>query len=84
MVTLRIFLYNGSETIQLTDNDVADNFPQISGENVVWQGGNEGGDTEIFFYNGSETIQLTDNDVADNFPQISGDNVVWQGGNEGG
>ena len=73
-----IFLYNGSETIQLTNNDVNDFFPQISDNNVVWQSQIDS-DGEIFLYNGSETIQLTNNDVEDFFPAISGENVVWSG-----
>ena len=76
-----IFFFNGSQTIQLTNNDVADIFPQISGNNIVWQSGNLGSETEIFFYDGNENIQLTDNDVADIFPRISGNNIVWQSGN---
>ena len=73
-----IFLYNGSETIQLTDNDVNDFFPKISGDNVVWQS-QINLDAEIFLYDGSQTIQITDNDVRDFFPAISGDNIVWSG-----
>ena len=73
-----IFLYNGSETIQLTDNDVNDFFPKISGDNIVWQSQiNE--DSEIFLYDGSEAeiIQITDNAIRDTNPAISGSNVVW-------
>ena len=73
-----IFLYNGSETIQITDNDVSDNLPQIFGNNIVWQSSFEDDDSEIFLYDGSETIQITDNDVSDSLPQIFDDNVVWQ------
>lgn len=57
-----IFLYNGSETIQLTNNDVGDFEPAVSGNNVAWSR-NDGNDAEIIFYNGNETIQLTDNEV---------------------
>ena len=82
-VDSEIFLYNGSETTQIAERG---SFPQISGDNIVWESGSFG-DREIFFYNGSETIQLTDNNVEDslgsNFPfseNIDGDNVVWQSG----
>ncbi|MEL7409678.1 MAG: hypothetical protein AAFN00_22520, partial [Cyanobacteria bacterium J06558_2] len=80
-----IFLYNGNETVQLTDNDVDDvfSFSRISGNNVVWSR-SDGNDSEIFFYNGSETIQLTNNDVDDASPRISGDNVVWTNGSGSG
>ena len=33
-----VFLYNGSETTQLTDNDIDDRFVKISDDNnIVWQ-----------------------------------------------
>ena len=32
-----IFLYDGSETIRLTNNEIDDVFPALSGDNVVWQ-----------------------------------------------
>jgi beta propeller repeat protein len=73
-----IYFYNGSTTIQLTNNNTSDRNLQISGSNVVWEG-NDGNDTEIYFYNGSTTVQLTNNDTDDNYPQISGSNVVWEG-----
>ena len=73
-----IFLYNGTETIQLTDSG-NNRFPQIWESNVVWSGYN-GGDNEIFLYNGTETIQLSDSGWGRNFdPQIWGSNVVWSG-----
>lgn len=42
-----IFLWDGSQVIQLTDNDVDDIFPQISGNHIVWQQ-QSGGSSEIF------------------------------------
>ena len=75
-----IFLYNGEEIIQLTDNDALDKDAQIFGNNVVWESTESHSDSEIFLYNGKEIIQLTDNDVFDESPQISGNNVVWFGG----
>ncbi|MGL5833820.1 MAG: hypothetical protein ACRC1Z_11400 [Waterburya sp.] len=79
-----IFLYNGKETIQLTNNDVDDFFPQVSGDNVVWQRevlfNREEYlyQSEIFLYNGKETIRLTNNDVNDFLPQIDGNRIVWE------
>ena len=52
-------------------------FPQISGANVVWQHF-DGNDEEIFFWNGTSVQQLTDNDYDDRNPQISGVNIVWE------
>lgn len=72
-----IFLYNGKETIQLTDNDLNDFSPEISGDNIVWDSGNDF-NSEIFLYDGKEIIQLTDNNVNDMFPKIDGNRIVWQ------
>ena len=71
-----IFLYNGSETVQLTDNDVGDFLPVTSGNNVVWER-DDGNDREIFLYDGNETVQLTDNDVDDFSSLISEDRITW-------
>ncbi len=75
-----IFLYNGSNTTQLTDNDNFDDTPQINNNNyVVWEG-HDGNDFEIYLYDGSETTQLTDNGHDDQLPQINNNNhVVWKG-----
>jgi hypothetical protein len=45
-----IFVYDGSHTIQLTDNSWQDYRPHVSGSNVVWYGSDgSDGDWEIFF-----------------------------------
>jgi beta propeller repeat protein len=62
----------------LTDNDVDDLAPTVSGNQVAWYGWDDT-DTEIYLYNGSTTQQLTDNETDDLVPVISGKNVVWQG-----
>jgi hypothetical protein len=77
-----IFLYDGLNTVQLTDNDYLDTNPQIN-ENgdVVWRG-NDGTDYEIYYYNRSSgvTTQLTDNQYDDGYPQINANGeVVWDG-----
>ncbi|MHC4180483.1 MAG: PEP-CTERM sorting domain-containing protein [Planctomycetota bacterium] len=75
-----IFLYDGTSTTKLTDNDYDEFSPQISGSNVVWTGRPDGQDWEIFVYDGTSITQLTHNDHNDFFPDISGSNVVWYGG----
>lgn len=70
----------GWKIIQVTDNGTADQYPRISGSNVVWVGGGIGSESEIFFWNGSTIIQITDDEITDYSPQISGTNVVWQSG----
>ena len=62
---------------QLTDNNVEENNPQISENNVVWSA-NDGNDEEIFLYDGDTTTQITDNEVFDSEPQVSGSNLIWQ------
>ncbi len=66
------------QIIQVTDNSYDDYYPQISGNNVVWQG-SDGIDDEIFFWDGSSMTQVTYNSYDDYYPQISGNNVVWYG-----
>lgn len=46
-------------------------YPQISGDNVVWEGDG------IFFWDGTTITQVTNNPYNDDDPQISGNNVVW-------
>jgi hypothetical protein len=75
--TAEIYFYDGINITQLTDNNVKDHSPQISGKNIVWQQG-DGNEAEIFAFNGSRVIQVTDNNVPDENPQISGNNIVWQ------
>ncbi len=73
-----IFLYDGVNTTQLTNNAYDDEEPQINdnGE-VVWWGW-DGSDYEIFLYNDRSTTQLTDNDYDDDYPQINDNGyVVW-------
>ena len=70
----------GWKIIQVTDNGTADQYPRISGSNVVWIGGGIGSESEIFFWDGSTTIQITDDGITDHSAQISDSNVVWQSG----
>jgi len=67
---------------QVTDNDgYYDEYPQISGSNVVWAGEDETDyEYEIFFWDGdptSEPINISNSIYDDWEPQISGSNVVW-------
>jgi hypothetical protein len=73
-----IFFYNGTTTVQITDNSTADSNPEIDGLGVVWQC-DDGSDDEICYWNGSDVIKLTDNTIDDSAPSISGSTVVWSG-----
>lgn len=43
-----IFYYDGTETIQVTDNDIDDLNPKISGDKIVWS--TSGSTTDVFLY----------------------------------
>jgi hypothetical protein len=60
---------------QMTDNDIYDIYPDISGTNVVWEQG-DGDNAEIL---SNFAGPLTNNSTADRTPAISGTNVVWRG-----
>jgi beta propeller repeat protein len=73
-----IFRYDGGSPIPMTDNDVDDENPRISGSHVVWQEW-DGHDWEIEYFDGRTTRPLTDDDTDDENPDVSGSTVVWQG-----
>ena len=73
-----IFLYDGNNTTNISNNSYYDYYPQISGSNVVWIC-HDGDDGEVFVYDGALTWQLTENNGNDYNPMISGSNVVWWG-----
>ncbi|MCG8405080.1 MAG: PEP-CTERM sorting domain-containing protein [Phycisphaerales bacterium] len=75
---LEIFMYDGSTTQQLTNNDYMDTAPTVSGSNVVWHGDHNGQDREIFLYDGSTTTRITNNNTNDVEAEISGSNIVWR------
>ena len=74
---IELFLYDGSTTIQLTDNDVVELHADISGSRVVWDA-SDGNDREIFLHDGSMITQLSRNGIDDIFPHISDSRVVWE------
>jgi len=57
----------GVNVLQLTDNNVIDEAPQISGSNVVWQSGSNSipFHREIMFFDGTTTTQVTNNAFTD-------------------
>jgi len=75
-----IFLYDGTSTTQLTDNDYHDGLPQINNNGwVVWEGF-DGTDWEIFLYDGTSTTQFTNNDYDDVSPKINSNGYMAWGG----
>ncbi|ELS03461.1 Calx-beta domain-containing protein [Xenococcus sp. PCC 7305] len=77
-----IFLYDGNNTLQLTNNYTDDYGPQISGNKVVWYG-YDATDYDVYLYDDNSIIQLTNNYPSSYYhkagwiPQISGNNVTW-------
>lgn len=75
-----IFLYDGSSTTQLTNNDYVEDYMINDDGYVVFNSGWVVSDREIFLYDGTSTAQLTDNDYADGILNINGNGyVVWTG-----
>jgi hypothetical protein len=76
-----IFFYDGSQTIQLTNNDREDWFPQTHNGMVTWYGFDDDPyGTEIFLWDGTQTIQLTESpSLSSKFPQIHNGMVTWYG-----
>jgi serralysin len=84
-----IFLYKGKKTIQLTDNNVDDFSPQISGKNILWSSGSfyvfrKYYVGEIFLDNAQDVIRLNDNSNLNTSPVISDNNVAWSGNDSDG
>ncbi len=73
-----VFLYDGVEVMQLSDNDVSDVAPTVSGNIVAWMSG-EFGARDIIAYDGATTTQLTSDGMTGVFPNVSGNRVVWRG-----
>ena len=77
-----IYLYDGAETFQITDNDYSDVLPKINNNNyIVWNGNN--GTTyetnEIYLYDNVSISQITDNDIGDQNVQINDNGlIVWE------
>ena len=73
-----IFVYDGNKTIQVTDNDVDDLNPKISGNTVVWN--TQGATSDIFKYEISDSGILNSdfsNIFSDSF-DVDVDNTQWQ------
>jgi hypothetical protein len=78
--TQEIFLYDGLNIIQLTDNDYPDWGPQInSSGQIVWKGRVGNQDYELFLYDGTRITRITDNEYDENVYQVNESGyVVWQ------
>lgn len=78
-----IFYHDGTETKQLTNNDLEDYEVLISDSGVVWHERipSSADYNEIYFFDGSSILPLTNNRANGDFSsgtQIAGDNVYWE------
>lgn len=75
-----VYLYDGNNTQQITNDGVYKSNVQVSGNKIVWLGDDysNGYDTEVFLYDGSTTTQLTNNDFYKTNLLVDGENIVWQ------
>jgi len=73
-----IFLYDGSDTTQLTNNSYDDVGPQINDRGWIAWRQFDGEDYEIFIYDGSMIRQLTNNSYSENGLQLNDSaQLVW-------
>ncbi len=95
-----IFYYDGTETIQVTDNDIDDLNPKISGDRLVWN--TSGATSDIFLYEpdtnpvpimfaddfepdiNQDQWQEISNGVANNNFGGDGNSLYFSGGSSGG
>ncbi len=62
--------------MQLTNNEINDDYPEISGDYIVWRAV-EDNKMKILMNDGKATNLITDKGHSYISPQISGKNVVW-------
>jgi beta propeller repeat protein len=71
----------GLAAIQVTNNDLDDFSPRLSGQNITWYMDDGRGvmtGYEIMFYDGSNIIPITHNDTRDWNARVSSSYVVWE------
>jgi len=69
-----IFLWNGHEVHNISNNGDNDSRPQIHNGQVVWEHY-----PEIFLWDGSAVKNISNNNLTNLHPQIHNGQVVWQG-----
>lgn len=76
--TYDVFLFDGNETMRITNTPNKNLYPKMNERCVVWQG-HDGNDYEIYIYDGEQITQITNNEFDDLRPSISGEMIAWQG-----
>lgn len=73
-----VIFYDGSQFVQLTNNDSDDTGAIMHNGQVAWSG-YDGQDDEIFLFDGMQTIQLTNNNYPDSICGLQNGQVAWLG-----
>ena len=76
-----IYFYNGTSTVQITNNYYLDQVPQINNKgHLAWQACPPEGSCQIWVYDGATSTKVSSDDWDNGYPQISDSgNVVWYG-----
>lgn len=78
-----IFLYDGENIINISNNDYNDGYPRISATGEVVWASHDGVDSEIFLFDGVGATQLTNNNYDDLSPEINRHgHIVWHSAGE--
>ncbi|MGL1902557.1 MAG: RICIN domain-containing protein [Fibrobacterales bacterium] len=73
-----IMLFNGTELIQITDNDREDVMPRIHNGEIVWKSYDTDQFIEhLYYYKADGTTQLISDDVDYGFPAIENGVIAW-------
>jgi hypothetical protein len=64
-----IYYWNGTNIIQVTDNDNIDGYPSNYEGTIAWAC-HDGEDFEICYWDGFNTAQITNNSVSDSAPSL--------------
>lgn len=74
-----IYIYNiySNELNNLTDDEIFQANPSISGNKIVWYVSQNGGDIILYDLDTGEKTQITNDPNVQNFPDISGNKIVW-------
>ncbi|MGL1900730.1 MAG: RICIN domain-containing protein [Fibrobacterales bacterium] len=70
-----VYFYNGSELVQITDNDIRDNNPSIHNGHIVWVGG-ELGIHEVYSWKDGIITQIPSG-IGAMDPIVENDIIVW-------
>ena len=77
--SIDIFVFDGTNCGQITDTVERDQYPRMSGNNIVWEDFDSWGNREVYFYDGSTVTMVSGPDAEDDSsPRVSGSYMVWR------